>query len=153
MNAVPEPHTDDFVMEIPGGRSLLCDRDVLPIRDAVSEILVGGDAPLEWLTLKNVNKVLTTYRSLKSAVSKKLKAEVKGDGISVALAERIQMLRWKLVSRVTESLYGDRKHRAAKLSRLSHKTLYEHARVRKVRGYTRMSKRDLVYALAALGLG
>jgi hypothetical protein len=147
---IPEPHSDDFVIDLReiGGEVMMCDRDVQPIRWTVSEILSGAEAPIEWLTLSNADVLAELYRMIRRTVQQRDTRAQEGLEIPVKLREKLRILRWKLVFRVVEAIYGDRKYRAAALHQMPVDELIKMAQDNDVQGRSKMRKRDLVYALA-----
>lgn len=165
----PEPTCDDFVVHVPSNKWFLCDAHVHPIRSAVQAIIDGADAPLEWLCLPNVAAAVLAYRKLRDAVVvyRLIMARIEGGPspdaplrlremsygtTSEQAAEAVFQARWALVCTVTEGFYGDAKYRAANLHRKKHRDLLLLAREHKVRKYSRLTKRQLVYTLVSLGL-
>lgn len=141
---------DTFVVDVnPHGepRTLLCDGDVLPIRKQVAAILEGEDPPMEWLCLPNVEAVQATYQSLRDCVHERKRFEAEGLLVPVKVQEFQNRYRWKLVCLVTEAYFGDRKYRAAGFWKLSSRELRETAKKHCIKGYSRMSKEQLVEAL------
>jgi hypothetical protein len=156
VNHAPEPHKDDFVIEVElpeGTKPLLCDRDVHPIRQQIQAIVDGQEAPLEWLTLDNVEEILHTYRELRQNVMAQQQIILGGAcPVPRNIQDAIHQCRWELVCLVTQALYGDRKYRAARYWKMPMRLLRRLARVSGLKGRSRMKKHELVYALVASGL-
>lgn len=157
MNKTPEPHVDDFVLEVKdpvsAERWMLCDRDVHPIRNQVQAIIDGSEAPLEWLTLRKSNDVLAVYKELLAYLGEAESWRSLEKFVPLGVQEKISSLRWRLVCLVTESIYGDQKYRAAKFYRLPLRILRRLARIHHLKRYSRMRKHELVYRLVSVGLG
>lgn len=157
MNHVPEPHKDDAIVEVAVAngvkRTLLCDRDIHPIREQVQAIVDGhSEAPLEWVTLRNVEVVLPVYQLLRSLVSQRISVIMAGGTVPLTLETGINRMRWKLICLVTQALYGERKFRAAQLLRMPVKALRKMAKLAGLKGRSKLRKRELVYALVEAGM-
>lgn len=157
MNRVPKPHADDIVIVLDDPYSahqfFLCDRDVLPIREQVQKLIDGGEPPLEWVTLSNVDDVLSIYTDLKQYVKERQSYIRMDKPIPLTVNEKITKFRWKLICVVTEAHYGDKKYRAATFHRMPLRALQTIARMNHLKGYSKLRKRDLIYRLVESGLG
>ncbi len=154
---VPEPHADDIIIPLDDPNIdhpfFLCDRDVLPIRSQVQKLIDGGDPPMEWVTLRNIDDVLHVYHDLKQYVVRRHSYIWMGVPVPLTVSEKITSLRWRLICLVTEAHYGDRKYRAANFCRMPVRKLRIIARTNYLKGYSRMRKHELVYRLVEVGLG